>query len=111
MAVIHQKISEMPKPLYLAIGKKGWHEQVVQVALLVIVAFQLINLPGEVLNKNIPAILITLLGLALCGLASLFHSLGKISVVSVLLILIVNLGCSVTLLTTPGGLDVVNLPV
>jgi hypothetical protein len=32
-------------------------------------------------------------------------------VVSVLLILVVNLGCSVTLLTTPGGLDVVNLPV
>src|SRR6266567_5606960 len=113
MTVVHQQLSEIskPLPLYVATGKKSWHRQVVNVALLVIVTFQLINLPGAVLNKNIPVILITLLGLALCGLAYLFQHLGKIPVVSALLIVVVNLGCSLTVLTAPGGLDVGNLPI
>jgi hypothetical protein len=111
MTVVNQQLSEISNPLYVAIGKKSWHRQVVNVALLVIVTFQLVNLPGAVLNKNIPVILITLLGLALCGLAFLFHQLGKIPVVSVLLIVVVNMGCSLTVLTAPGGLDIGNLPV
>ncbi len=111
MAVVHQQRSEIANPLHVAFVKKSWHKQVMNVALLVIVAFQLVNLPGAVLNNNISVILITFLGLVLCGLAFLFHHLGKISVVSVLLIMAVNLGCSLTLLTTPGGLDIGNLPV
>jgi hypothetical protein len=111
MTLVHQQLSEISKPLYVAMGKKSWHRQVVNVALLVIVTFQLINLPGAVLNKNIPVILITSLGLALCGLAYLFHHLDRILVVSVLLIVVVSLGCCLTVLTAPGGLDVGNLPI
>src|SRR5690348_4000140 len=88
MTVVHQQLSEISEPLYIAIGKKSWHRQVVNVALLIIVTFQLVNLPVAVLNKNIPVILIALLSLVLCGLAFLFHQLGKIPVVSVLLILV-----------------------
>lgn len=111
MTVVHQQFSEIANPLYMATEKKSWHKQIVNVALLVIVTFQLVNLPGAILNNNIPVILITLLGLALCALAYLFHRSGKIPVVSVLLIVVVNLGCCLTVLTAPGGLDVSNLPI
>jgi hypothetical protein len=111
MVAVYQQRSEISQPTYTVPEEKIWHKHVVNVALLIIVAFQVINLPGAILNKNILTIMITLPGLMLCGLAFLFHRRGKISVVSVLLIVIVNLGCSLTLLTAPGGLDVGNLPV
>src|SRR6266480_3044911 len=111
MVAVHQQLSEILQPAYSAPEKKSWQKHIVNVALLIIVTFQVINLPGAILNKNVPTIMITLLGLLLCSLAFLFHRLGKISVVSVLLIVVVNLGCSLTLLTAPGGLDVGDLPV
>lgn len=111
MVAVHQQRSEISQSTYTAPEEKSWHKHVVNVALLIIVAFQVINLPGAILNKDIPTILIILPGLMLCSLAFLFHRLGKVLVVSVLLIVIVNLGCSLTLLTAPGGLDVGNLPV
>jgi hypothetical protein len=111
MTVVHSQLSEISQPFYVAIGKKSWHRQVVNVALLIIVTFQLVNLPGAILNKNVPVMLITLVGLALCGLAFLFHRSDKIPVVGVLLIVVVNLGCSLTVLTAPGGLDIGNLPI
>lgn len=111
MVAVHQQISEISQPSFTAPGKKSWHKNIVNVALLIIVAFQMINLPGAILNKNILTIMITLLGLMLCSLAFMFHRLGKISVVSVLLIVVVNLGCGLMLLTAPGGLDMGDLPV
>src|SRR5207245_8385274 len=51
-----------------------------------------------------------LLSLALCGVAILFNQLGKVTVVSLLLILVVDLGCTFTLLMFPRGLDVGELP-
>ncbi len=111
MAIAHQQRLEISKPIYTTQMKKSWHTHVVNIALLIIVAFQMINLPGAILNKSIPAIVIILLSLILCSLAFLFHRLGKISVVSVLLIMAINLGCSLTLLTAPGGLDIGDLPV
>ena len=110
MALVHQQRSEISKSLHVVSGKKGWHKPVVNVALLIIVVFQLVNLPGAVLSRSVPTILITLLSLALCGVAFFFQRLGKIPVVSVLLIAVVNLGCVLTLLTAPGGLDIGNLP-
>ena len=111
MASVHQRLSETSILPHTVPGKTNWHKQVVNIALWVIVIFQLINLPGATLNKSIPALLVIIPGLALCGLAFLFHHLGKTPVVSVLLIVMVNLGCGLMLLTTPGGLDVGNLPV
>ena len=51
------------------------------------------------------------LGLILCGFAMLFNRLGQLTVVSLLLIAVVDLGCGLMLLMTPMGLDVSDLPI
>ena len=86
-------------------------KQIVSVVLLVIILFQLIDLPGAIMSHDATSIGIALLGLALCGLAMAFNHFGRVTVVSILLILVVDLGCGLMLLTSPMGLDVGDLPV
>ncbi len=86
-------------------------KQIVSVVLLVIILFQLIDLPGAIMSRDATSIGIALLGLALCGLALVFNHFGRVTVVSILLILVVDLGCGLMLLTSPMGLDVGDLPV
>ena len=86
-------------------------KQVVNVVLLVITLFQIINLPGAILMHSTIAIGTVVLGLVLCGFAMLFNRLGRLTTVTLLLIAVVDLGCGLMLLTTPMGLDVSDLPI
>jgi len=110
MAVLHQPHSARAGVLPGSKEKNRWHEPIVQVSLLIIVAFQLVNLPAAILNPSFPALLVSFLGLTLCGMALFFHYLGRKGMVSVLLIVVVNLSCGLTLLMAPGGLDIGMLP-
>ena len=85
-------------------------KKVVNVILLVIALSQLIALPGALLMKSAASIGTVVLGLVLCAVALLFNQMGKVTVVSILLITVVALGCGLMLLTTPMGLDVSDLP-
>lgn len=91
--------------------EEGRRRQIVSAVLLVIVLFQLVNLPGAILMHSFMAIGTVLLGLALCWAAMLFNQLGKVTLVSLLLILVIDLGCGLMVLTSPTGLDVGDLPV
>ncbi len=84
---------------------------IAQMVLLVIFVFQLVSLPGALLSHSNIQIGIVLLGLGLCGAAFLFQRAGMLTVVSVLLIAVVDLGCGLMLLTSSMGLDVMDLPV
>src|SRR6266516_1145811 len=95
----------------LASREQRRRKQIVSVVLLVIILFQLIDLPGAIMSRDATSIGIALLGLALCGLALVFNHFGRVTVVSILLILVVELGCGLMLLTSPMGLDVGDLPV
>ncbi len=86
-------------------------KQVVNVILAVIVVFQLINLPGAILMHSAVSIGTVVLGLVLCAIAMIFNFQGRVVVVSILLIAVVDLGCGLMLLTTPMGLDASDLPV
>ena len=86
-------------------------KQVVNVILTAIVVFQLINLPGAILMHSAVSIGTVLLGLVLCAIAMIFNFQGRVIVVSILLIAVVDLGCGLMLLTTPMGLDASDLPV
>ncbi len=86
-------------------------KQIVSVVLLVITLFQVINLPGAIFMHSTIAIGTVVLGLILCGFATLFNRLGQLTVVSLLLIAVVDLGCGLMLLMTPMGLDVGDLPI
>ncbi len=85
-------------------------KKVVNAILLVIALSQLIALPGALLMKSAASIGTVVLGLVLCAVALLFNQMGKVTVVSILLITVVDLGCGLMLLTTPMGLDVSDLP-
>ena len=93
----------------IAVREETQRKQVVSAVLLVIVLFQLANLPGALMMHSFMAIGTVLLGLLLCGVAILFNQLGKLTIVSLLLILVVDLGCGLMLLTSPMGLDVSDL--
>ena len=92
-------------------------KQIVNGVLLVIVIFQLVQLPGAMLMQTTMALATVLLGLALCGVAVVFNQLGKLTVVGILLILVVDLGCGLMVLTSSMGmgmgmgLGVTDLPV
>lgn len=94
----------------LAARENAMRRQIVSGILVVIVLFQLVNFPGAIFMHSFIAIGTILLSLALCGVAMLFNQLGKVTVVSLLLILVVDLGCTFTLLVSPKGLDVGDLP-
>ncbi len=85
-------------------------KKVVNTILLIITLLQLIDLPGALLMKSASAIGTVVLGLVLCTVALLFNQMGKVTVVSILLIAVVDLGCGLMLLTTPMGLGVSDLP-
>ena len=96
--------------MYSTLREQIHRKQVVNAILLVIALFQLIDLPGAVLMKSPADIGTVILGLALCAIALLFNQMGKVTVVSILLIAVVDLGCGLMLLTTPMGLGVSDLP-
>ena len=85
-------------------------KKVVSTILLVIALLQLIDLPGALLMKSAVSVGTVVLGLILCAIALLFNYMGKVTVVSILLIAVVDLGCGLMLLTTPMGLGVSDLP-
>ncbi len=85
-------------------------KKVVSTILLVIALLQLIDLPGALLMKSAISVGTVVFGLILCAIALLFNQMGKVTVVSILLIAVVDLGCGLMLLTTPMGLSVSDLP-
>jgi hypothetical protein len=95
----------------LVMREEGQRKKVISAILLVILAFQVVGLPGALLSQSSTEIGIAVLGVGLCGIAYLFNFLGRLTVVSVLLIAVVDLGCGLMLLTMPMGLDVADLPV
>jgi hypothetical protein len=97
--------------VYGALREQVHRKQVVNTILLVIAAFQLIDLPGAILMKSAASIGTVILGLFLCAIALVFNQMGKVTIVSILLITVVDLGCGLMLLTTPMGLGVSDLPV
>jgi hypothetical protein len=97
--------------LGIAVREEARRKQVVSAILLVIVLFQLVDFPGAIMMHSFMAIGTVLLGLVLCGVAMIFNQIGKVAIVSLLLILVVDLGCGLMLLTSPMGLDVGDLPV
>lgn len=86
-------------------------KHLVRIILLVIAGFQFVNLPGALVDRDPLAFGTIVLGLFICGVAMLFHRGGRATVSSILLIVVVDLGCGLMLLTSPMGLDVANLPV
>ncbi len=97
--------------LGIAVREEARRKQVVSAILLVIVLFQLVDFPGAIMMHSFTAIGTVLLGLVLCGVAMLFNQFGRVGLVSILLILVVDLGCGLMLLTSPMGLDAGDLPV
>ena len=78
-------------------------KQIVNGVLLVIIIFQLVQFPGALLMQTTMALATVLLGLALCGVAVVLNQLGRLTVVGILLILVVDLGCGLMLLTSSMG--------
>jgi hypothetical protein len=95
----------------MVMREESQRKSVVSAVLLVILAFQVVNLPGAFLSHSTTEIGIAVLGLGLCGAAFIFNALGRLTLVSILLITVVDLGCGLMLLTSPMGLDVADLPV
>jgi len=102
---------ELMKHTSIALREKARRKQIVSAILLVIVIFQFVELPGAVMMHTAMDIGTVVLGLARCAVAALFNQFGKITIVTVLLIAVIDLGCGLMLLTSPMGLDVSNLPV
>ncbi len=95
----------------LLIRERARRRQVAGLVLLVITAFQLVDLPGAIMLHSMAAIGAVALGLVLCAVAMLFNRFGKVAIVSVLLVIVVDLGCGLMLLMSPLGLDVSSLPI
>jgi hypothetical protein len=109
----NQKVTSLPALHNRAVHSEEQirRQQIALLILLVIVVFQMVDLLGAVISQSMTDIWTGLLGLVLCGAAFLFTRLSNIAVVSVLLIIVVDLGCGVMILLSPMGLDVANLPV
>ncbi len=90
-------------PTFIA-SERLRRKQIVNGVLLVIVVFQLVQLPGAMLMETPMALATVLLGLALCAVAFVFNQFGKLTVVGILLILVVDLGCGLMLLTSSFGM-------
>jgi len=86
-------------------------QQVVTFILFVIFLFQIASLPGAIMMKSSLNIAAVILGILLCGIAMMFNRWGQVTIVSILLICVVDLGCGLMLLDSPMGLDVSSLPV
>src|SRR5437764_14871571 len=90
-------------PTFIA-SERLRRKQIVNGVLLVIVVFQLIQLPGAMLMQTPMALVTVLLGLALCVVAVVFNQIGKLTVVGVMLIMVVDLGCGLMILTSAMGM-------
>ena len=106
-----QQDVELMKHTSIAQRKGTLRKQIVSAVLLVIVVFQIAELPGALIMHATMDIGTIVLGLALCAVATLFNHFGKVTIVTVLLIAVIDLGCGLMLLTSPMGLDVSDLPV
>jgi hypothetical protein len=104
-------LPDLSKSAPLAARESARRKQLVSTILLVVAAFQFVNLPGALVEAHPLALGTIVLGLVICGVAMLFNRGGKAIVSSILLIVVVDLGCGLMLLTSPMGLDVANLPV
>jgi cell division protein FtsB len=106
-----QQEVELMKHTSVALREQARRKQIVSAVLLVIVIFQFAELPGALLMHTAMDIGTVVLGLALCAVAALFNQFGKVTIVTVLLIAVIDLGCGLMLLTSPMGLNVSDLPV
>lgn len=106
-----QQEVELMKHTSIALREQGRRKQIVSAVLLVIVVFQFAELPGALIMHTAMDIGTVVLGLALCAVATLFNQFGKVTIVTILLIAVIDLGCGLMLLTSPMGLDVSDLPV
>jgi len=106
-----QQEVEFMKHTSIALREQARRKQIVSAVLLVIVIFQLAELPGALIMHTAMDIGTVVLGLSLCAVATLFNQFGKVTIVTVLLIAVIDLGCGLMLLTSPMGLDVSDLPV
>ena len=106
-----QQEVEIMRHTSIALREQARRKQIVSAVLLVIVIFQFAQLPGALLMHTAMDIGTVVLGLALCAVAALFNQFGKVTIVTVLLISVIDLGCGLMLLTSPMGLDVSSLPV
>jgi len=106
-----QPLAARTQNVYRVLREQVHRKQMVNIILMVIAAFQLIDLPGAIMMKSSTAVGTVILGLVLCGIALIFNQVGKVTIVSILLIAVVDLGCGLMLLTTPMGLDVSDLPI
>src|SRR5215469_15059465 len=104
-------LPELPGSVPLALREGARRRQLVSTILLVVAGFQLVSLPGAIIDFSSLALGTVVLGLVICGVAMLFNRGGKAIISSILLIVVVDLGCGLMLLTSPMGLDVANLPV
>jgi hypothetical protein len=102
---------EIPASAPLTVRESVRRKHLVGIILLVIAGFQFVNLPGALVDRDLLAFGTIVLGLLICGVAMLFNRGGKATISSILLIVVVDLGCGLMLLTSPMGLDVANLPV
>ncbi len=102
---------ELPGSAPLVARESARRRQLVSTILLVVAGFQLVSLPGTIIDHSPLALGTVVVGLVICGVAMLFNRGGKAIVSSILLIIVIDLGCGLMLLTSPMGLDVANLPV
>jgi hypothetical protein len=108
--VLKQEV-ELMRHTSIALREQARRKQIVSAVLLVVVIYQLVELPGALMMHTAMDIGTVVLGLALCAVAALFNQFGKITIVTILLIAVIDLGCGLMLLTSPMGLDVSSLPV
>src|SRR5260221_12098066 len=106
-----QMEGEPRNPTCGAVRERARRKQIVSAVLLVLLIFQFAELPGALLMHTAMDIGTVVLGLALCAVAALFNQFGKVTIVTILLIAVIDLGCGLMLLTSPMGLDVSDLPV
>ncbi len=104
-------LPDTSKSAPLLVRERARRKQLVGTILLVVAGFQLVNLPGAIVDHDPLAFGTIVLGLLICGVAMLFNRGGKATISSILLIVVVDLACGLMLLTSPMGLEVANLPV
>ncbi len=104
-------LPELLRSAPLVARESARRRQLVSTILLVVAGFQLVNLPGAMSDHSTLALGTVVLGLVICGVAMLFNRGGKATVSSILLIVVIDLGCGLMLLTSPMGLDVAHLPI
>jgi hypothetical protein len=99
--------SQIDKESLQRVRKEVRRQNVVTFILFIIFIYQLVSLPGAIMMQSPLAIGTVIFGIALCGLAMIFNRMGKVGIVSILLILVVDLGCGLMLLTP--GMDMASM--